>query len=145
MSTDQARIRFGPSFRTGIAMIDDQHQVLFDLIERVDECLSCKGASAAARRQTVDDLVHYAIYHLTYEERLAARLGHEVELRTHALAHDEFRRRVNRFRDASAATGPGAGEAEMQAYLKDWLVRHILHGDVPLFRKIQQKSSATAG
>ena len=145
MSTDPARIRFGPCFRTGLTMIDDQHQVLFDLIERVDECLSCDGTSATARRQTVDDLVHYAIYHLTYEERLVARLGHEVELRTHALAHDEFRRKVNHFRDASDVSGPGPGAAELQAYLKDWLVRHILHSDIPLFRKIRQQSSATAG
>jgi hemerythrin-like metal-binding protein len=145
MSTDLARIRFGPSFRTGNTLIDDQHQVLFDLIERVDECLSCNGASASAQRQTVDDLMHYAIYHLTYEERLVARLGCEVELRTHALAHDEFRHRVNHFRDASDRGGPGPGAAELQAYLKDWLVRHILHGDIPLFRKIQQQSSAIAG
>jgi hemerythrin len=142
---DSAPIRFGPNFRTGIALIDDQHQVLFHLMERVDEhLLSGDVVDATEFLQTIQDLVHYAIYHLTFEEKLVARMGYRGELHTHALAHDDFRRNANRFRDAAEGRGPGPGAAELQVYLKDWLVRHILHGDIPLFRKIQQQSPATA-
>jgi hemerythrin len=141
MPTDSAPMQFGPGLRTGVALIDDQHQVLFDLINRIDEYLLGNATDATALLQTVEDLVHYAIYHLMFEERLVARMGYQYELDTHCLAHDEFRRKVNHFREAAQGKTPVPAVSEFQAYLKAWLVKHILHSDVPLFRKIGEQST----
>lgn len=140
MLASSTPVRFGPEFQTGITLIDDQHRVLFYLIDRVDEYLRGECEDVTGCSQTLQDLIHYAIYHLTFEEKLVARLGYQDQIRVHALEHDQFRRTVERYRDAGERGRPSQEIADLQAYLKDWLVRHILHGDVPLFRRIRQES-----
>jgi len=140
MPIDSSRLVFGPEFRTGVDIIDAQHQVLFDIINRIDYLLLVNVADMQVINQAIEDLVNYALYHFSIEERRVSLWVDRAQLGDHVLEHNEFRRRTNDFRSATNGRKLSAEVLELQTYLKHWLVDHILHKDVPLFRQIEQQS-----
>lgn len=133
---DISRVAFTSKFRTGIDLIDEQHQVLFDLINRIDDLLLAEVASTVAVARTIEDLVNYALYHFATEERLIARRTDHARLDAHVLEHNEFRGKVADHWEAVKGKGRGTDVLELQAFLKHWIIHHVLHNDIPLFREM---------
>ncbi len=131
-------ITWGPQFRTGIKLIDEQHQVLFDIINRIEGHLELTPLDDEELRRDIDEVVAYAMYHFVSEESLAYRLGATANMQGHLAGHNGFRRELAEMKArVDADHGElGAVSAVLLRYLKHWLTSHIMRTDIELGREI---------
>lgn len=136
MPRSSPRLEWGPQFRTTIKIIDEQHQVLFDLINNIEDQLVRDPIDADQLRKAIDGAVAYSLYHFVTEESLAYRAKATAKMDAHVRSHNEFRQRVAAYRDAAQQGDPVATATEVLRYLRHWLISHILHTDVALGAEI---------
>lgn len=117
------------NFATGIALIDEQHRKLVDLINQLASQLS-HGSSGIHMAEVFDELVAYADYHFKSEEQIwQPRFQDDAWYASHKHVHDSFLPKVQQIQ-AQLADVPY--ERVLEAILKflvNWLVFHILDND----------------
>lgn len=128
---------------TGIAAIDEQHQVLLEIFNRAARA-QAQGAAPQEVSALLEALAQYTHEHFRDEERLMLRWGVDGGHRTlHLKAHESFRGFL-RQAQTLAADHPVDVHLELQAFLAQWLLHHILDMDRHMAREIQQRQSAGA-
>ena len=121
-----------------IKSIDDQHKVLVDLMNELNNAMLYeKGKSEIMR--IVKGLVDYTEYHFNYEEGLLKKHGYE-DLENHKKLHVKF---VDQIKDVQRELEKGEKEMskEILDFLKNWLIKHIMGIDtkyVELFKRNKQ-------
>lgn len=136
--TEQARQlpqTWDSRLETGVATIDLQHKVLFDLLLRTQE--------ASARKLVVDldallpQLRSYADYHFRHEEDwIHQHTPGGVKAASHARLHAGFLAQIDRLE-----RHPGEDRPHLQpvlSFLRHWLLDHIVRQDLPLIRGLAQ-------
>ena len=125
-------------FNTGVAVVDEQHHRLVDLINQL--------GAISARQSTLDELggiltelANYTVYHFKTEEDLMKQLkvdaAHQL---AHLKAHQHFTEQVG----VAAKILMGGGDVNNQIvvpllkYLTNWLVQHILGADTRMGKEI---------
>ncbi len=124
-------IQWSPKFATGNALVDRQHQALFEAVNAFDENLEA-GMSRERLDETLDFLARYVQEHFSTEEFLMLGAGFPG-LARHKHEHDRLIARVKfirDLRDQDPALVPAEGLAR---FLGDWLQSHILGWDLALF------------
>ncbi len=113
----------------GVRQIDDQHKVLVDLLNRVARAASGGGDSAIVE-ETLAALMQYVETHFGFEEELMRRHGY-ASMQSHIEAHGRL---VGRLQALVARNGQGQSLTtdELMAFLRQWLIAHILHTDKAL-------------
>ena len=114
---------------TGIRQIDLQHQDLIELINAL-ETAHAGGHRQTALEEVLPRLSAYALFHFGTEEAMMGKLPAEHAER-HRRQHQVFTDRVETMRQAPAAN---IDLAELIAYLKQWLIEHIMKTDRELAR-----------
>ena len=112
---------------TGITLIDEQHQVLVRLINRLAQ-QHVQGASAVDLNTSLAELTDYADSHFRTEEGIwrTTLAGHPT-LDEHVQEHQRF---VNQVVKLQAAQAPLPERMDaLFAYLTEWLAVHILEHD----------------
>ncbi|MBF0095266.1 MAG: hemerythrin family protein [Alphaproteobacteria bacterium] len=119
----------------GVESIDADHRLLFALMEQLDGAIE-GNEEASVVGSVLLSLAAYTDYHFAREERVMAACGYPG-LASHKELHDGLRAGVmaacGRFESDPDAVDLG----ELQAFLRDWLTRHILDEDMklkPVFR-----------
>jgi hemerythrin-like metal-binding protein len=136
MPTSSPRLEWGAQFRTNIKIIDEQHQVLFDLINDIDDQLTQTPIDVCQLHKAIDGVVAYSLYHFVTEESLAYRAKATSRMDTHVHTHNEFRKKLAEYRRASQTDDIVTVATDLLRYLKHWLVSHILQTDVALGAEI---------
>ena len=121
----RAEVRFvwDDSYVIGIPDIDEQHRLLFDMIEGLAAVAEGRSSSDGMT-DTMAKLVALARSHVQYEETLAARhpdKGYEAVAREHA----EFIKKIEglaRYQE----TAPVDALHTTVEFLKDWVIDHTL-------------------
>jgi hemerythrin len=121
-------ITWDPKLETGIAEIDEQHQLLFRKAASVLEAVKA-GHGGMELRQTIAFLADYAAVHFETEERVMRAAGFPG-----ADAHAEIHRRIaRRLAEVAAdfeADGVTAGlVADVEAMMRGWVTMHIMEKD----------------
>jgi len=110
----------------GIDEIDNQHQLLVDVINRVYDALIRK-----ARREEcsaiLEELVRYTHVHFAVEESIF-RITHYPEYERHKHHHEALKLQVQQKQQAYAR-GDIDLDLELMAFLRRWLEDHILGED----------------
>ena len=109
---------------TGIGVIDDQHQQIFDLIDALGE--AAKGGSREQIGEAINHIVSHTLAHFEFEEELMEQVGYPF-LKVHKRLHDHFIQRL-----AGYTQRFDAGEdiaVELEQFLASWLHNHFLHED----------------
>lgn len=143
MPHHRPRLEWGPQFRTGIKIQDEQHQVLFDLINQIDDQLMQEPADDTALHQAIDGVVSYTLYHFVTEESLAYRLHATDDMDIHLHEHNNFRKSLMVMKQrAEVVSGSGLVKiaAELLRFLQNWLTHHIMGTDFRLAAEIKRKS-----
>jgi len=128
--------RLTDSMLTGVSQIDSQHQVLINIL---NEMAAEVTSPSDARRfdRVTRDLLAYVITHFEAEEQLIRESGYAIAdpdgARAHIGQHRGFADRVLALR-ARAADGDAASQADLLAFLRDWLFHHIATTDQNLGR-----------
>ena len=119
-------IQWTDEYSVGVVHLDEQHKGLIMLINRLAE----EGHRSSVVEDTLDALDRYAREHFTAEETLL-RACDDPDLDEHRRQHRAFEewlsaiRQVHRF---TTTTDPFA--ETVNAFLRSWLVNHILETDM---------------
>ncbi len=119
------------SMSTGVAMIDEQHKMLFQSFNQFAEALSQITAREAAG-EALDFLQFYAVWHFREEEKEMER-SQCPAAEENKRAHAEFIRIFNQFY-TQWQTGIMTSELAVRSYeqLEKWLVDHVMGIDTQL-------------
>lgn len=134
--TSSPRLEWGAQFHIGIKILDDQHQVLFDLINDIDDQLTREPIDARRLHKAIDGVVAYSLYHFVTEESLACRTRATARMDDHVRAHNVFRSKLAEYRRSAQSGDVVAVATDLLRYLKYWLVSHIMDTDVALGAEI---------
>jgi hemerythrin-like metal-binding protein len=122
-----------------VRVIDDQHAVLIEKIERLEQAMAV-GDDAAALSQLIRDLDDYARYHLPMEERIMKSCAYPLR-DMHALEHEKCLRRLLEV-ERMVTEGHPAAAVEMLSRLRAWLDSHLLEWDAKLGKFLNSRGVA---
>ncbi|MDZ4254217.1 MAG: bacteriohemerythrin [Sulfuritalea sp.] len=108
------------SLLTGIDEIDEQHQVLFDVLARLELAVSTEDKWSAVHFAIVE-LTNFMNIHFAVEEALL-RLHGYPELDAHIAAHRAFSADLATIKQHSIRQDVSD---EMMVLVRNWLVEHI--------------------
>lgn len=121
-----SRLTWSDDYSVGDDAIDRQHQDLFSLIDRLEG----QDMDMSAMSVTFEKLDIYVRDHFAAEEELLKACDYD-DLEAHLRQHDEFREWLETARESfksSNADQLSIGQ-NLQVFLRDWLLSHILHAD----------------
>ncbi len=120
-----------PSLSIGHALIDAQHEEIFELSDRLVASLR-RGEAKAGLLEHLSFLRRYCRDHLKAEERLMVEAGYPF-IQLHRANHREFARRLERLEADAAQAGPSSALAlKLNALIRGWFADHIATEDVKL-------------
>jgi hemerythrin-like metal-binding protein len=122
--------KWDPELNIGAGLIDNQHKIIFDLINDLG-----RASEAKADKKVIDTLLdvieNYVFRHFEAEEEL---FGNHKDSQAHCLEHygliKEFRKFRLSFRNRNSS------EDTTSAFLEQWFLAHIKNSDIPLFASI---------
>jgi len=121
------KIIFDETFSVGVRKLDEQHQKLIDLIntlsEMKDETVDLETALGFLTQMT-----EYADYHFSEEEQFMLA-HHYKDYAVHKMAHNTFKKKTSDLL-TTAKTSKQIQITGIAAYLRNWLVNHILTTDM---------------
>jgi hemerythrin-like metal-binding protein len=124
-------------FETGIASVDEQHQRLVEIVNRIGNVLIDGSASADSIGKVFTELAGYATYHFADEERLMADAGVSAShIELHRQHHRQFVEQLTSMWNGRADLGNPA--EVLHGFLSSWLTFHILEEDQSMARQIAQ-------
>lgn len=134
-------IQWDVNFFTGLPEVDEQHNRLIALTNRLSET---PADAPEHLEQAFAELRDYIAKHFSLEERLMEEAGIDADhFRYHKNAHALFVARVaelwaSRNKDAEASL------QEMLDFLKTWILQHILQTDCKMAREIHARLGTNA-
>ena len=121
----QHLIDWNSAYSIGLDEIDDQHKVLFDIINGMWASV-INREKGAPLLDALDELERYTVTHFTAEEAFMRSHGFS-DFEQHKKQHDAF---VGRLREARLAADKGRPiDLELLHFLREWLVNHIMVKD----------------
>ncbi len=125
-------IRWNDDLRVGVDIIDNQHKILFDLANDLNN-----SVNMGANKQVVDTLfsviVNYSFKHFETEEDL---IGDLDNYRDHCLQHYQLIKQLHQY--ILAFRNNRTMEITPGEFLEKWLLEHILDYDLP---SLQEKAA----
>ena len=139
-----AKLQWSNDLNTNINIIDDQHKVIVDYINELDDFKESGDSEKIG--DILKRLAAYTISHLDFEEGLLEKAAY-VSIKPHQRIHELFRTRiakyVRRHKDGEDVA------REVQTMLANWLFDHIRKEDFqyvaavgPLMSEIVRTESA---
>jgi len=119
-------VAWNDTYSVGIHEIDEQHQILVELINKLYTALA-RRASNGIVEGVLAELVRYTRVHFATEECLMRVFGYPG-YEEHKVAHDRLVARVELFLTDFRERGPKGG-LDLLYFLREWLMRHINEED----------------
>ena len=115
-------------YATQIVSLDKEHQGLVEQINRLYTAIR-EHKEREVLLSIFDALVAYTRQHFSHEEQLLADYNYP-ELAEHQAIHQQLTEQVLDFRK-KLTTGGEVAATEVMAFLRSWLLEHIVKEDVP--------------
>lgn len=114
------------SYSVRVRQMDEQHEKLFEIINRLAEAMkSSKGDDVV--RDTVEQLAVYTRTHFLQEEALMRRAGYPG-LTAHQGEHKKLMADVERYK-RELEEGRAASPVSLLNFIRQWLAHHIRESD----------------
>ena len=137
-------ITWRPDFATGVAIIDDQHRVLINMLNEANTKLTDRSPIADFSK-IVQGLLSYAGYHFQTEDGLMNQHGYDAacaeDAAQHHAQHKAFAEKVLAVQ-TSLTAGQRIPKADLVEFLTQWLADHILNTDRKLGKFICSRPAA---
>jgi hemerythrin len=117
---------------TGFEDIDNDHKVLFDLVDQFHEVYAGSGNDAQLK-MVFDALMDYTDYHFRREEAFMEEKGYPhraAHQKLHKALKEEINKLHERFRKGELKDGETDLGLEILAFLNNWLRFHITEEDM---------------
>lgn len=116
-------------YELGIAEIDEQHQKMLAIINKLHDIL---GSGALEDQLHIDTIIKemadYAIYHFQIEEKYFNLFGYE-QAEGHIAIHNQYWNKVAEWQERYNVNKDKAVFYEIFDYLQNWWIWHICHTD----------------
>lgn len=119
-------VTWSQDFSVSIQEIDDQHKVIVDLINEVNDAVSGDNNPETVGK-VIERLVDYTKVHFLIEEALM-RMFRYPDYEQHKKIHGKLLERVLAFQKQYAKGNAQIGQ-ELLYFLRDWLLSHIMKVD----------------
>ncbi len=119
-------VQWSDELSVGIQEIDEQHRVLVNLLNQLNDAIQHHHGSVAAQA-ILGELVDYTKIHFAVEESLMRILGYPG-YDDHKALHDQLIDEVKELQE-KLATGKKSISFELLHFLKMWLTKHIMDED----------------
>ncbi len=107
-------------FRTGIPLIDNQHEAYLYLVDELFELCMDPDCQPSAVHASIVKLLSFAVDHFDAEEFLMQGTGYP-RYAAHRAKHDEFRNQIDTLSTlCTEATSKELVMAELREWLVDW-------------------------
>ena len=114
--------RWNSNFSVDITELDDDHQMLFELLNHLRATIECGEVSALP--WIIDDLLQYSIYHFRHEEDMMESCRYPF-LDNHKLVHRMLENRLHDFvKNPEYKENPEAA-TWLIGFFAEWLKDHI--------------------
>jgi hemerythrin-like metal-binding protein len=110
------------TLKVGLSDIDDDHQVLVDLVNKLHSSVNNPLRQADVLKN-LDELVDYTNWHFNHEERLMREYEYP-DMISHLKMHEILMEKANVIRNKFKAKEEGAA-SELNNLIKTWLINHI--------------------
>ena len=137
-------ITWGEKYCLGLDEIDEQHQALVDIINRIWQSIILRSDKQAIF-SLIAELEKYTLAHFAAEETLM-RITDYPRFEKHKQEHQDFVGRV--LEEKKQALASGELSLDLMYFLRDWLVGHILGSDkhyADYMNKNKSKSGSLIG
>jgi hemerythrin-like metal-binding protein len=127
------------SYSVGVPLLDTHHKGLIALINQLGEA----SADSARIGWVFGELEAYTKDHFAAEEAMLKRAGYG-DLKQHRREHHAFEQWLSAVRQtyATGVASPATLADSVNAFLRDWLVNHILSSDMA-YRDVLRPSAET--
>jgi len=132
-------IEWQDSMETGIAPVDSDHKVLVSLINQVHSAIA-NLENYAILGSILRALAEYTDYHFQREEKLMEDVGFDG-VEAHKALHIRLTEQVKEIIRRFEASQGSVRAQDVQNFLQQWLVDHILHQDMRYKPFVQGKQS----
>lgn len=134
-------------YSIGHATIDQQHQRLLSVLNRLYELMHGEGgiSNTAGTAAMMQELTYFIVEHFAFEEQLMQESDYPLErLARHRAEHNGFILKVQSFEERLQA-GDASVLADMLPYLYgDWLIQHICVSDMDYVPYLRSSGAAVA-
>ncbi len=120
-------IEWSDKISVGIQEIDEQHQKLVDLINRLYAAMIIGEDKVAVANEVLDQLVQYTMIHFAVEESLF-RIFEYPEYEAHCELHEDLRTQVYEI-NTKVQNGEKTVTPELLFFLRKWITNHIMVED----------------
>ena len=134
-------MQWTPEYSLHDAVIDREHQALFDAINRLHEAMLA-GQGRYALRPLLAGVMQYTDYHFTHEEKLMAEARYP-QLPAHIHLHKELQRQVCAIAERFER-GEITISIEFVIFLSNWIINHELVEDRRFEEYMQAKQDFKA-
>lgn len=129
MESNFEKIIWNPEYNLGIEEIDEQHQYLVALIDKLYDLITHDSANYNVKVKAIlEELVDYTEYHFKREETEYFRKYNYTNSNLHVMQHDNFisevQHKIKGVENSTAEDGKG-----LYTYLTGWLLNHIARAD----------------
>ncbi|MFA9438446.1 bacteriohemerythrin [Uliginosibacterium sp. sgz301328] len=128
-----AVVRWSEDLRVGNRAIDDDHQALFEMLDRLHDAMRV-GQGSSAVGPVLQELVRYTEMHFRREEHYMRQIGY-AGYAAHKAEHDRLIREVRELQ-ARCTSGAVTMSLKVHTFLTDWLRNHIMAMDKQLASEI---------
>ena len=119
-------MQWTPEYSLHDAVIDREHQALFDAINRLHEAMLA-GQGRYALRPLLAGVMQYTDYHFTHEVKLMAEARYP-QLPAHIQMHIELLRQISAIAER-VERGENTISIEFVILLSNWLTHHVMVDD----------------
>lgn len=129
-------IKFKDEYKTGIAVIDEQHKEFFLIVNRLESAIVKQDLSLML--SILDEFAKYTKYHFITEEVFLSDLEPHL-FKRHKEIHDKIKKDVLELKaNIEASSDPLPLFIDLYDILKGWIIDHVLNEDY-IIREISHR------
>lgn len=129
------KVEWTSDLETGIERVDEQHKVLVDILNRLNDINSTDNEEM---EDIFDELYDYATYHFMNEECLMLKNDY-VGAKEHCKFHNDFKFQIQKYRELFKKNNITFSKST-QKYLLEWFISHIRGTDIQMASALKRKN-----
>lgn len=123
-------LQWKEEYEVGVAEIDEQHQKLIDIANRVYELMRNELALDKYDQivEILQELKEYTVYHFHFEEGLMQKAKYKKRF-SHKILHQNFLAQVEAVDLSAVDENQEAYLVQIMDFIANWLIEHIVGED----------------
>ena len=123
-------LQWKEEYEVGVAEIDEQHQKLIDIANRVYELMRNELALDKYDQivEILQELKEYTVYHFHFEEGLMQKARYKKRF-SHKILHQNFLAQVEAVDLSAVDENQEAYLIQIMDFIANWLIEHIIGED----------------